>query len=438
MDINDLRRARKAAADKMQSSADAISALEAVAGGPDADDLAAAEAAFAEAQQEFAAADAKVKRAETVEAAQAASAVSETDTPPVQPQAQAMPARAKEPGQEGVELGFMVHALANAKGDRDRAVARLEADGHSAISASLSGASEAARGVTVPRALASGIIDLLKPRVLVRASGARVHDMPAGELRNARVASGPTASYAAENAAMEDSEPTFDKVDEKFKKLTCLVPVGNSLLRHSSIGVAQVVRDLMLDAMALKEDIAFLRYDGSANDPKGLLHWCLAANWQDAVGNSAAVVEAALRKVVSDVEDANVGMISPGWGMRASTKNFLASLRDPTGAYMFPSILQSGTLLGYPVRTTSQIPNNLGAGSDETEVYFADFAEIMIGESQQIVVGSSTEAAFVNQAGDTVSAYQSDLTLMRAIAEHDLAPAHDEAIAGLNGIGWSL
>lgn len=437
MDINDLRRARKAAADKMQSCADAISELEAVEGGPDADKLQEAEATFSAAQEEFAAADTKVKRAESVEAAQAAAAVSETDTPPAPTQA-SQPAQPKDPAHAGVELGFMVHALANTKGDRERAAARLEAEGHSTISAALSGASEAAGGVMVPRPLATDIIGLLTPRVAVRASGARVHDMPAGELRNARVASGPTASYTAENAAMEESEPTFDKVDEKFKKLTCLVPVGNSLLRHSSIGVAMVVRDLMIDAMALKEDIAFLRYDGNTSDPKGLLHWCLSANWQDTVGSSAAVVEAALRKVVSDVEDANVAMLSPGWIMRAGTKNFLASLRDPTGAYMFPSIIQSGTLLGFPIRTTSQIPNNLGTGTDETEVYFADFAEIMIGDSQQIVVGSSTEAAFVNQGGDTVSAYQNDLTLMRAIAEHDLAPAHDEAIAGLNGVGWSL
>ena len=62
----------------------------------------------------------------------------------------------------------------------------------------------------------------------------------------------------------------------------------------------------------------------------------------------------------------------------------------------------------------------------------------MIGDSMQITFGSSTEAAYVNQSGDTVSAFQNDLTLMRAIAEHDMAPAHDEAIAGLNGVGWSL
>ena len=150
------------------------------------------------------------------------------------------------------------------------------------------------------------------------------------------------------------------------------------------------------------------------------------------------MVEAAIRRIKSKVEDANVAMAAPGWIMRASAKNFLASLRWPNGFKVFPSIDDSGTLHGYPIRTTSQIPDNLGAGGDETEIYFADFAEIMIGDAMQISFGSSTEAAFVNQAGDTVSAFQNDLTLMRAIAEHDMAPMHDEAIAGLNGVGWSL
>jgi HK97 family phage major capsid protein len=132
-------------------------------------------------------------------------------------------------------------------------------------------------------------------------------------------------------------------------------------------------------------------------------------------------------------------MISPGWVMRAATKNFLASLRNPdTGFLMFPSIDQNGMLMGYAIKTTSQIPSNLGVGGDETEVYFADFNEVMIGDAMSITIATSTEAAYVNQNGDTVSAFQRDQTLMRAISEHDLAPRHVAALAGLNGAGWTL
>ncbi|MCG7630548.1 phage major capsid protein [Epibacterium sp. MM17-32] len=437
MDINDLRRMLQAAAETMDTCAQAIEDVEGAEGSTD-EALAEAVAAFEAAEAEFKKIQARVKRAEAVEAAKAATASSELETSAITPP-QAAPATPKDPEYEGIEVGFMAHALINARGDRDRAAARLEQEGHSAISAALSGASESAGGVTLPRPQAQQVIALLRPRVTVRASGARIHDMPAGELRNARQATPASAAYGAENAAMIESEPTFDKVEEKFRKLTSLVPVGNSLLRHSSASMALMVRDDIIKGMGLQNDLAFLRFDGTGNTPKGLRHWALADHWQDAVaGTDPAVVEAAIRRIKSKVEDANVAMVSPGWIMRASAKNFLASLRWANGFEVFPSIDASNTLHGYPIRTTSQIPDNLGAGGDETEIYFADFAEIMIGDAMQITFGTSTEAAYVNQSGDVVSAFQDDLTLMRAIAEHDMAPAHDEAIAGFNGVGWSL
>lgn len=431
MDINDLRRMLKAAAEAMQTKAKAIEDLEAAASA-DAGAIEAAVAEFEASSDAFKALQARVKRAEEVEAAKAATATSETIPAPQ------VPAQPKRPGEEAIEVGFMAHALINAKGNLEKAVEHLEKDGHSAISAALSGATEGAGGVTLPRPQAEAVIGLLRPRVTVRASGARVHDMPAGELRNARMASPASAGYGAENSAITESEPTFDKVEEKFRKLTSMVPIGNSLLRHSSASVALMVRDDIVREMGLKNDLAFLRFDGTGNAPKGLRQWALPAHWQDAVAKDAATVEAAVRRIVSQVEDADIGLVTPGWIMRASAKNFLASLRWANGFKVFPSIDDNGTLHGAPIKTTSQIPDNLGVGGDETEVYFADFSEIMIGDTMAITMASSTEAAFVNASGDTVSAFQNDLTLMRAIAEHDLAPAHDAAIAGLNGAGWLL
>lgn len=436
-DIADLRRDRKAAADKMKDSADAISTLETTGAAADAAEMVAALADFETAQAAFETADAAVKRAEAVERAQAESAAAGGDEGnSAVPGGSALAARAKTPGQEGIEAGFMVQALTMAKGDRDKAVAILERDGHSGVAAALSGASESAGGVTIPRAQGSEIIQLLKPRVAVRASGARTVPMPAGELRNARQNGGATAGYVGENAPAVETEPTFDKVDQSFKKLTALVPIGNSLLRHASPALAMLVRDDLRDAMALKEDIAFLRFDGTGGVPKGLKSW--AGHWLATAGNTAEQAEAVVRGVVSRVEDSNVPMAAPGWVMRASAKNFLAALRDPNGNLVFPSIDARGELKGFPIKVTSQIPDNLGVGGDETEIYFADFSEVMIGDAMAITIASSTEAAFVNAAGDTISAFQNDLTLMRAVSEHDLAPAHDVAVGGFNAAGWSL
>lgn len=434
-DVNDHRRDRKAAATTLQTCATALATLEESGKAADAPEMIEAIAAFDAAQVAFETADKAVKRAETVEAANAAAAQSEIDTPPAP---SSTPAVAKNPEDKGLGFAFMVHALANSKGDKDRAVARLDKDGHSGMSAALSGASDSAGGVTIPQAQAAEVIELLRPRVTVINSGARIIDMPAGEVRNARQATSATANYGAENHVTEESEPTFDKVDQNFKTLRTLVPVGNALLRHSGTNVMQLVRDDMLDVMGLRKDLAFLRGDGTGDTPKGLGGWVLAGHTQSAVAKTAAAVEQALRLMVSKVQDSNVAMIACGWIMRASTRNFLASLRDANGNYVFPSIDQNNTLLGYPIKTTSQLPDNLGVGGDETEVFFADFNDCMVGDSMKLVISSSTEAAYVDTSGDTVSAYQNDLTLMRAIEEHDFAPRHDVAISKLTGAGWSL
>lgn len=435
-DVNDYRRDRKAAATTLQTCATALATLEESGTTADAPEMIEAIAAFDAAQVAFETADKAVKRAETVEAANAAAAQSEIDTPAAP---STTPAVAKNPEDKGLGFAFMVHALANSKGDKDRAVARLDKDGHSGMSAALSGASDSAGGVTIPQAQAAEVIELLRPRVTVINSGARIIDMPAGEVRNARQATSATANYGAENHVTEESEPTFDKVDQNFKTLRTLVPVGNALLRHSGTNVMQLVRDDMLDVMGLRKDLAFLRGDGTGDTPKGLGGWVLAGHTQSTVAKTAAAVEAALRKMVSTVQDANVAMISCGFIMRASTRNFLASLREPNhGSYLFPSIDQNNTLLGYPIKTTSQLPDNLGVGGDETEVFFADFNDCMVGDSMKLVISSSTEAAYVDTSGDTVSAYQNDLTLMRAIEEHDFAPRHDVAISKLTGVAWSL
>ena len=435
-DINDYRRDRTSAAAAMTAASELIGTTEASGAAQDDDAMVAAIAAFETAQADFAAADASVKRLEAVEAAAAASAQSETSQSSPVPGA---PARAADPAAKGVDFGLMVQALANAKGSKDGAIARLDRDGHSGISAALSGATESAGGVTIPRAQADDIIELLKPRVAVMRAGARTVDMPAGEIRNARQASSATAHYVAENEAVPASEPTFEPVNQNFKTLRSLVPVGNALLRHSSPALGALVRDDMLDVMGLRKDLAFLRGDGSSETPKGMGSWALPGHTQTAVGNTAAVVDAALRRMVSKVEDADTPMTNGGWIMRSSAKNFLASLRDAnSGAPLYPSIERNGELLGYPIYTTSQLPDNLGVGGDETEVLFADFNEMLVGDSMSLTLASSSEAAYVNNSGDTVSAFQNDLTLMRAIEEHDFVPRHDVAISKLTGAGWGL
>lgn len=433
--LDDLRRGRKEAAAKMQAAAMTLTELEGAATLDEAA-VAAAQGAFDAAKAEFGTLDAQVKRGEEAEAAQAAAAGA-GDT---QPGAGAAitPATPANPEHKGIEVGFVFHALAATRGDREKAAALLERDGHSGISAALSGATDAAGGVTVPRPMAAQVIELLRPRVVMRRAGARTFPLPAGQIRHAKQSGSATAAYGAENSAIAASEPTFTKIDQAFKKLGALVPVGNSLLRHSGVAMAMMARDDLISVMALREDLGFLRNDGTGDLPKGVVSWCPAGNVQSAVANTVAAIEPAIARAIDKVETANVGMSNCGWIMRPDVKNYLASRRDANNWPLYPSIEQSGTLKGYPIYTTTQLPNNLGAATDESEIIFVDFAEMMIGDSMTLSLAVSSEASYVDGGGATISAFQRDLTLMRAVAEHDFAPAQDVAIAVIRAKAWVL
>ena len=431
--IDDLRRDRKAAADSMQQLAGQISDLES-AETPDAQAVETAQAEFDAAQARFEAANRAVQRAEAAEAAQAASASAGDTAAPA-----TVPAAARNPEDAQAETALMVHALAATGGHKEGAVKRLETSGFGAVAATLVGADEASGGVLIPRAQVSKVIPVLRAKTVLDRCGARPVPVSAGELRNAKQTGRASAAYTDEIGEAAESNPTYEPASTTLKDLKSLVPVSNRLLERTEVAVAQMVLDDMLSAMALKRDIAGLRYDGTGLLPKGVRHWIEPENWLASVDASGvAAIDMALRAVVDRVEDADVPMLKPGWVMRASAKNFLASLKDQYGKPYYPTIDEKGMLKGYPIYTTSQIPKDLGVGGDETEITFGDWSELMIGEDDRIVISQSREAAYRDSNGNMQSAFQQGKTLILAVTANDFAPDHSEAFAGFNAQGWTL
>jgi len=436
--LDDLRRARKAAADNMQTIAGKMSDLEG-AETPDTVALDAAQAEFDAAQKAFHDADKAVKRGEATEAALAASAGAGDDAGGTGGALGSVPAQPINPDHVGAEAALMVHALAATGGNKDKAAGRLESQGYGAVAATLVGADENSGGVLIPRAQVAKVIPMLRAKTVLDKCGARAVPVSAGEMRNAKQTGRASAAYADEIGEAQESNPTYEPVSETLKDLKALVPVSNRLLERSDIAVAMMVLEDMLSAMALKRDIAGLRYDGTGLLPKGVRHWIPAGNWLATVdASSVALIDLALRSLVDKVEDADVPMFKPGWVMRASAKNFLASLKDVNGRPYYPEIDEKGMLKGYPIYTTSQVPKDLGVGGDETEITFGDWAELMIGEEERIVVSQSRDASYRDTGGTMQSAFQQGKTLLLAVTANDFAPDHEEAFAGFNAQGWTL
>ncbi|MEM9058939.1 MAG: phage major capsid protein [Pseudomonadota bacterium] len=436
-DVNDARQARSAAAQAMQETADELAELEG-AETPDADTIAAVLTRHDQATADFERLDRQIARHEAAERAAATAAVPAPSVPvpsaPGGPAPGAVPAVAVHADDKLVPSALMMGALAATRGVRAEAVKVLEAAGHSEISASLELATPAAGGFLQPEGWTGNMIEALRARTVMRRAGCDIADMPAGRIKDMVTGSEPVATYRAEGAAITVSEPTFDNRDLDFKSLATILSVTYEALEFTSTSLMRRLGNMQVNAIGQREDIAFIRGDGSANTPIGLLNWVTAGNTIAANATvNAGTVELDLLRCKGALDRANLAsMLQTGWIMHPDTKTFLSSLRDANGNRLYASI-DGGVLLDWPVYTTTNIPNNLGGGADETEIYACVFPEMTIGDAGRIIMATSDAAVVGGE-----SMFQNHKVAMKMVAQHDFAPMHDVAIAVITGAAWTL
>jgi len=217
------------------------------------------------------------------------------------------------------------------------------------------------------------------------------------------------------------------------------VPISNDLLRFSSPAADGVVRDDAVRSLAATENAYFIRSNG-VTGPKGLRYQAHADNIIAGVAAVAlATVTSDLGKMVGALMAADCPFTRPGWIMSPRSYIYLSTVLTTNGTYAFRDELIAGRLWGWPYAVTTSVPENLtdNGSTKESELYLADFADVIIGESMGLVVDASSEAAYYD--GSSVqAAFSRDETVIRVIEEHDLGVRRDKSVAVLYGIRWGV
>ncbi|WP_294302161.1 phage major capsid protein [uncultured Sphingomonas sp.] len=410
-----------------------------VAADDDNRDLTAEEqTSFDAKQKEAEGLQAQIKREEGVLALRASAAQplqlpGATDAPS---KVSAAPAQKPEPG---AMVGRVAIAIGAVGGNDQRALAAHAAsvwgDETGQIVANMEQSTATKGGYLVNEAYSSDFIGLLRPRVVIRRMGARSVPMPDGNLTMRKQTGSSTAGYVGERDPAPTTGMTVGRVSMTAKTLRAIVPISNQLIRRASYGVDTLVRDDLVTSAAVKEDQQFTRGAGSAESPTGLRYLIPASGVIVAQANPDLVkVTADLGRLRLKVINANVPMTKCGYIMSPTTQMYLENLRDGNGNKAFPEVAE-GRLGIYPIGVTTSIPDNLGAGGDESEIYFGDFDQFLIGDTVQVTLAASTEAAYVED-GEVKSAFAQDETLIRLIQEHDTDLRHDTAFAVLTAVKW--
>ena len=279
----------------------------------------------------------------------------------------------------------------------------------------------AAGGAVIDGGFSEEILEALRPMTVIRGSGVATAPLINGSWTQPYEDTGPTASYVGENQQVATTESTFGQLELTAKKLVALVPVSNDWLNDTSGRGDTFIRNSVVRAMAIREDLAFIRGDGTSATPKGLKRWAddnaatnvIAANTTVTVAN----VTTDLNKLVLAIEENDVPGMAFCWVFAPRTKAYLMSARDGNSNLVWEPEMAQGTLLGFPFKVSNQIPKNLGAGSD-SEVYLFETSTTLLADEETVEVQVLPGAAYYD--GSSVQAGASrDQTLVTAKSRHD-------------------
>jgi HK97 family phage major capsid protein len=296
---------------------------------------------------------------------------------------------------------------------------------------SLNASSQGSGGLFVQDQTLQSVIELLRPQITIESLGPRETPLPGGSLIMPAHATGSTGVWLGEEEEISTTEPTFGERNMKEKTYAAMVAVSRKLLASASMQVETFVTDdLRLDA-GVAIDLAQLRGNSAAR-PKGVRHLGIATA---TTGASLDQSDADMVGCLERMGDAGLTMTRLGWIMSWRTWRYLFNLKFAVNdTYVHRAELLSGTLLGFPYRRSSNVPKNLGGGT-ESELYCLDMDQVVVGRGEAVAFEMSTEAG-ATIGGNQVNAFQKNLMLIRMMVGTDIQVRHPKAVQIVTGITW--
>lgn len=240
-----------------------------------------------------------------------------------------------------------------------------------------SGGSEG--GYLVPDEFEHTLIQGLEEENVLR-SLCTVIQTSSGDRKIPIVANHGTADWVDEEATISPSDEVFNQISLGAHKVATMIKISDELLQDSAFNLESYIASEFARRVGAKEEEAFVVGDGSGK-PTGLLHATNGVTTISAQGATGTLIAA------DDVLDL-VYSIKSVYRRKAvflvndATLKLIRKLKDGQSQYLWQPGLQAGqpdTLLGYPVKTSSYMPQPT-AGN--TAVVFGDFKAYWIADRQ--------------------------------------------------------
>lgn len=255
-------------------------------------------------------------------------------------------------------------------------------------------------------------VEYLTANMVTRMAGAReLNGLTSSPLDIPRKTGKSTAYWTAENAAITASEMTIGNITMAPHQCSTLTKVSNRLIRMSDPSIESLIREDLAETIGLELDRVALIGDGGDGEPIGIAN----TTGINTKSMNAVVTLALLEDMISTLEVDNALKGRLGWVFNPREWSIVRALlaaqqvgvRDPYGRDGV-----AGMLWGYPVYLSTQLRTNLGGATDEGEIFFGDWSQLLIGKWGAIEFA-------VSQHADT--AFAANQTWIRAVLDCDLA-----------------
>ena len=275
-------------------------------------------------------------------------------------------------------------------------------------------------GFTVPLAFSGEYIDALLANTLIDKLNIRRVPLIHGNLSIPRMDTTSAVGWVGETSSGAVTLPSFGEVNMRAKKLKAITPISNTLLNESGVNLEGWIAEDLMRKTKIALDEAMLNGTGSQYQPLGLAN---NPNIQTAGGSTTALALTTPNDLVALLEQANVRLENVHWLLNPIGESWLRNKAFSSGPFAWSDeMARTGKLRGFDFHSSSTVKFTKAAtpAKDYADFWLGDFAEMMFGIARDITIEISREGSFTSK-GQTVSAFDQDLTLIRLITECDFA-----------------
>jgi HK97 family phage major capsid protein/HK97 family phage prohead protease len=249
-----------------------------------------------------------------------------------------------------------------------------------------------AGALVYPQLVTSEFAEFLRPLTIIgRIPGLRRVPF---NIKLPRATGGTTAQWVGEAAPKPLTSMTFDTLTLTWAKAAAIVVLTEELIRFSNPAAEDVVRNDLargivqfLDRQFVDPAVAAVTGVSPASITNGISPITPS-------GVNMAAFRADTRLLFQAILAVNQPTASGVWIMTQQQALALSLAQNALGQIIYTGITpQGGTLMGYPVVTSENMPAVGGSPADGYPIIFAIADEILLADDGQVVVDASREAS---------------------------------------------